>query len=529
MSDALNALIVEDSENDTLLLIHELVKSGFKVVSQRVDTAEEMKAKLDEKKWDVIFCDYGMPHFNSFEALTLVRGTGLDTPFIIVSGTIGEERAVEAMRAGANDYVLKGNLKRLLPAVKRELKEAKMRAERKELEERLRQAQKMEAVGHLAGGIAHDFNNILAVIIMYCEMILDRIAPTEALFEEVEEIKKAGERAAGLTRQLLAFSRKQILEPKILDLNEIVSGIKNMTQRITGEDIQHELVLASDLWQVRADPGQIEQIIMNLVVNARDAMPQGGKITLSTSNIEITEMSDRSDKIPPGKYTILSVADTGTGMDQATMQKIFEPFFTTKGVGKGTGLGLSTVHGIVHQSGGQIIVSSELKKGTTFDIYFPAIQVVAETIISTISKKIPEVVKPGIFTILLIEDDKALRGVVQRLLEKAGYIVLPDRSNEEILKDVEQKKISFDLLVTDVIMPEISGPEMAEKLVSILPGLKILFVSGYLDDRVDNYVKIKDRANFLQKPFTANQLVSKVEKILSVPKELDSAVSSSSS
>ena len=379
MSTALKVLIVEDSPDDAALVLRELRRGGYEPVSERVETAEAMNAALERAEWDVILSDYTMPHFSALQALETLKSKQLDIPFIIISGTIGEETAVLALKAGAQDYLIKGRLARLVPALDREIREAHSRLERKlaeaenrKLEEQFHQAQKMEAVGRLAGGLAHDFNNFLSAINGYCQMMLntlDRSDPTRAW---LEEIKKAGDHAASLMRELLAFSRQHVLVTQVLDLNEVVAGVENMLRHLIGKDIDLVTLAAPALWQVKADAARIKQVIVNLAVNARDAMPGGGRLTIETSNVELDAASaQRHPSITPGRYVMLAVSDTGIGMDAQTQAHVFEPFFTTKDEGKGTGLGLAIVYGTVKQSGGAVWIDSELGQGAKFTIYLP--------------------------------------------------------------------------------------------------------------------------------------------------------------
>jgi len=323
MSQPLQLLIIDDSENDALLTIRQLKKDGYDPSFKRVETAEQVLKTLAEQEWDVVICDHAMPKFNSLEALKIIRDKLLDIPFIIVSGNIGEELAVKAMKAGAHDYIMKNNLIRLTPAIEREIREAKDRAELRLKEIQLVQAQKLEAIGKLSGGIAHDFNNLLTVIISYSQFLLHELDQDHPLHEDAEEIFKASQKAATLTRQLLAFSRTQALNPKVLNLNELIEHTEKMLSRIIGEDIALHIKSGPNLSSVKADPGQIEQVIMNLVVNARDAMPQGGKLIIETANVELDkEFTNAYANIQPGPHVMLAISDTGIGMDEETQSQV---------------------------------------------------------------------------------------------------------------------------------------------------------------------------------------------------------------
>ncbi|MEN3334596.1 MAG: hypothetical protein V7641_3961 [Blastocatellia bacterium] len=384
--------------------------------------------------------------------------------------------------------------------------------ERKQLEEQLRQSQKMEAIGQLAGGIAHDFNNLLTAIIGYSDLTLKPLKTEDPLRHYVGEIKKAGERAASLTRQLLAFSRKQVLQPKVLDLNEVVADLEKMLQRLIGEDIELRTVLDPKLGNIKADPGQIEQVIMNLAVNARDAMPQGGKLTIETANVAFDEeYVVRHIAVTPGAYIMLAVSDNGTGMDAETQARIFEPFFTTKEVGKGTGLGLSTVYGIIKQSGGHIWVYSEPGRGTTFKIYLTRVGEDAQEY-----KQVDEQAEKlrGTETILLAEDEEIVRELTREVLEMYGYRVLETPNGGAALLLCERYEGPIDLLITDVIMPEMSGRELANRLAQLRPEMAALYMSGYTDDAIVHHGILESDIAFLQKPFTPNALARKVREIL---------------
>ncbi|HEX8845149.1 MAG TPA: PAS domain S-box protein [Pyrinomonadaceae bacterium] len=384
--------------------------------------------------------------------------------------------------------------------------------ERKELEGQLRQAQKMEAAGKLAGGVAHDFNNLLTVINGYSNLTLRRLTAEDPLRLNVEEIRKAGERAAGLTRQLLAFSRKQVLQPKVIDLNGVVREVEKMLRRLIGEDIELRAALGPGLGRVKADPGQIEQVLMNLAVNARDAMPRGGKLTIGTENVYLDEeYAAHHAAVAPGHHVMLAVSDTGSGMDEETRARIFEPFFTTKEAGKGTGLGLSTVYGIVKQSGGHIWVYSEVGRGTTFKIYLPRVGEDAQEYRQT-----PEPAERfwGAETILLAEDDEMVRTMTHVILTERGYRVLAAANGTAALSVCEQAEGPIHLLLTDVVMPGMSGRELADRLARLRPEMKVLFMSGYTDDAIVHHGVLDEGVNFIQKPFTPDALARKVREVL---------------
>jgi len=384
--------------------------------------------------------------------------------------------------------------------------------ERRNLEQRLHQSQRIEAVGRLAGGIAHDFNNLLTVINGYSELLLDQMKEESPLRKEVEEIKRAGDRAATLTRQLLAFSRQQVLQPKVLDLNEVVSHMDMMLRRLIGEDVEFRTVLGTDLRSVKADPGQIEQVVMNLVVNARDAMPGGGKLTIETSNVFLDEeYSHVHPPVQPGPYVMLAISDTGVGMDEETASKIFEPFFTTKERGKGTGLGLSTVYGIVKQSGGFIWVYSEPGKGSTFKVYFPRTED---------RREVPDKGDPpvedlrGGKTVLVVEDEESIRELAITILGQYGYAVLSAGDGEEALRIAGEHQGEVSLLLTDVVMPRMGGRELYERLRQLRPGIKVLYMSGYTDNAIVHQGVLDPGIAFLQKPCSPISMVRKVKDVL---------------
>jgi two-component system, cell cycle sensor histidine kinase and response regulator CckA len=376
--------------------------------------------------------------------------------------------------------------------------------EYKHLEEKLQRSQKMEAIARLAGGVAHDFNNLLTVINGYSEMILAELKPEDPLKDYAQEISKAGNRAAALARQLLAFSRKQIMRPRVINLDKLVSNIEKMLRRLISENIEFRQSITSELWSVKADPGQVEQVIMNLVLNARDAMPNGGVVTIGTSNVHLggEEVKGFFD-MKPGKYVSLTVTDTGTGMSAETKQRLFEPFFTTRPLGEGTGLGLSMVYGIVKQQGGEVTFYSELGLGTTFKIYWPATDQPNE---SPASPEAPRIVHRGNETILLVEDDEKVRTLVQQMLLRQGYKVLETRQSTEAVGLASKHDGPIDLLLTDVVMPKMSGNDVAEQIVAVLPGVKVIFMSGYPAGISSGHSMLDTDAFFLQKPFTADTL-----------------------
>jgi len=385
------------------------------------------------------------------------------------------------------------------------------------LEEQFRQAQKMEAVGRLAGGIAHDFNNMLGVIIGYSDILLHDLREDDPIHRDVQHIRGAADRAAGLTRQLLAFSRKQVLELQVLDLNGIVSDLEKMLRRLIGEDIALSTVLQPDVGRVKADAGQIEQVIMNLAVNARDAMPEGGTLMIETADADLDEEYAKTHvSVIPGPYVMLAITDSGGGMDEDTRSKIFDPFFTTKEMGKGTGLGLSTVYGIVKQSGGNIWIYTELGKGTTFKIYLPRVEGAVE---AAATPKGLEKSPRGSETVLVVEDEEVLRRLTTRILKLGGYKVLEAAHGGDALLVCRDFEGSIDLLVTDVVMPKMSGRKLANHLAEDRPDMKVLFMSGYTDNAIVHQGVLDEGAAFIQKPFTASALMQKVRDVLDAAKK----------
>jgi len=635
MQKRLNVLTVEDSEDDALLLAREFKKGGLDAEFTRVDTPEALRSALGEKLWDIVFCDYSMPHFSGMAALKLIREIALDVPVIFVSGTMGEDVAVEAMHAGANDYLMKDNLKRLVSAVERELRNAIMRAERKraeesharlataveqatetilitdlqgtiqyvnpafekisgytraealgqnprilksgkqdaefyrqmwdvlkrgevwhghfsnkrkdgtlyeeetvispirdtegavvnyvaikrnvthevQLEAQFRQSQKMEAIGTLAGGVAHDFNNILAIIQMQADLLKsgDSLSPEQVKI--ADDISDTVDRAAALTRQLLLFSRKQTLRPRDLDLSQSITNMTKMLRRTLGENIEVQLNLAAQLMFVHADPAMLDQVLLNLAVNAHAAMPQGGQLVITTAGVEFDEFAaSQSAPARPGSFVCLSVADTGCGIPPEILPRIFDPFFTTKDVGKGTGLGLATVFGIVQQHQGWINVYSEVGRGTTFKVYLPRLS--GATVIQK-TQPMPVAVSTGHETILLVEDESALRDVVQKTIAQLGYRVLKASTGVKALEVWKEHREEIHLLLTDLMMPDgMTGNNLAQRLIRENPRLKVVYMSGYSAEIAGKDLPLVEGVNFLTKPFATEKLAKIVRHCL---------------
>src|SRR5437667_1891766 len=514
--NVLRVLIVEDSDTDAELMVRALRQAGFEPDHHRVETAAAMRAALDGQAWDVVLSDYSLPGFDAMGALALLRDAAPDVPFIVVSGSVGGDTAVAAMQAGAADYVMKDRLQRLASAVTRAIEGAVGRRERRRLEEQLAHSQRMEAVGRLAGGIAHDFNNVLTAVLGSIELLLLDAPPGRPHREELDIIRDAATRAKDLIRQLLAFSARQVLQPMVVDLNHLVKDIAKLLRRLIGEDIALETVLASGLGAVRVDTGQIEQVLVNLAVNARDAMPQGGRLAIETGNVEVDgTRAPPAATVPAGRYVLLQVSDNGVGMDALVQAHVFEPFFTTKPRGKGTGLGLATVYGIVRQSGGHITVESTVGQGAMFRIYLPRV----EAPLDPTSRPTP-VAAPaaGTETILVAEDERLVRVLAQKVLERAGYRVLVGAGGADALALAERHDGPILLLLTDVVMPEMNGRELARRLTGVRPGVRVLYMSGYADEAVAQHGVLDPGTAFLQKPFTPEALAKKVRGVLDAPR-----------
>jgi signal transduction histidine kinase len=418
-----------------------------------------------------------MPGFSGLDALRIVRERNADMPFIFVSGTMDEETAVAALRQGAQDYLMKGQLQRLLPAVEREIREAAERRDHKLLEQQVLQLQKFEAIGRLAGGIAHDFNNILGAILGWAEIGLEDPKAGPRACERFQKIIDQAHRAAKLTAQILAFARRQVLQPRKLNLNTAVDDLTSLLQKLIGDRVEIRVIAGSHLYSALADPSQIEQLLMNLCLNARDAMPDGGVLIIETRNVDIEKERTRlHPEAHPGRYVLLSVSDTGTGMDKATVARIFEPFFTTKELGRGTGLGLATVYGIVKQHGEFIYVYSEPGKGTTFRLYFPSCEGAADVLDA---KEIPVALRKGSETILLADDDDGMRQSAHEMLQELGYHVILASGGREAVSFFKSNADRIQLVILDIMMPKLDGPHAYEQIAAVHPNVPVIFTSGY--------------------------------------------------
>lgn len=509
----LQILHLEDSAKDAELVREALITGGMECQIKRVETAGDFESSLKQGGWNLILSDYKLPAFDGITALSMAKKIFPEVPFIMISGTIGEVRTVEALKLGASDFVLKDHLSpRLELAVQKAMDEVLAKKEHAKLEEQMRQAQKMEAVGQLAGGIAHDFNNLLTVINGYSQMRLTSLAADDPVKADLEEILKAGKRAEWLVRQLLAFSRKQIFQPKVINLNDLIQDMDKMFKRLIPENIEFVTLTSPDLWAINVDPDSFHQVLTNLVVNASHAMPQGGKVVIETKNVVLDTNYAERHVVPPGEYLLLAVSDTGTGITDEVKAHLFEPFFTTKEKGKGTGLGLATIYGIIKQSGGYIQVYSELGNGTSFKIYLPRVREQARTWHSSENAgPLPR----GTETVLIVEDDEAVRNFGVSVLRQQGYEVLEASSGEQalhLMSELHGKQIHA--LLTDMVMPGMGGKELADKLKSICPDIRVLFTSGYTENMTIHSGHFKMGEAFLQKPFSPRALTYKIREVL---------------
>ena len=515
MATPLRVLMIEDSEDDAALLVRELRRGSYDVEFERVDLRDALESALHTTSWDLIVSDFSMPNFSGTDALRLLRAQGSDLPFIFVSGTMGEETAVAALQDGAQDYLVKTNLKRLVPAVQRALREADERRQRKLMEQQVQQLRKFEAIGKLAGGIAHDFNNVIGAILGWAEMGCEEAKPGTSLHDRFQKIRDQSLWAARLTSQLLAFARRQVLQPRNIDLNALAVEGVGLLRRLIGVQIEVRVLTTPDLRVTLADPTQIEQVLMNLCLNARDAMPEGGRLIIETQNAEVDEEYCRTYPYArPGSYVLLTVSDTGVGMDAATAERVFEPFFTTKEVGKGTGLGLATVYGIVKQHGGFIHLYSEPGKGTTFRIYLPAgtgVPVPREP-------KNDEQRPKGTETILLAEDNDGLREAAYEMLQILGYHVILATNGAEATELLKANGGRIDLAILDVVMPGLSGPAAYSQMTAFQPDLRVIFATGYTAETVSLNSTLQKGIPILQKPYSLKNLGQIVRTTLDSPR-----------
>ena len=640
-ASALKVLLVEDRDDDAALLLHELDRGGYAVACHRVETRAALVDALRTGTWEIVLSDFSLPSLNALDVLAILHEERSDLPCIVISGTIEEESAVEVLRHGARDFIVKNRMTRLLPAIRRELDEQRQRQRRREaeakleetrqrmefvldtigigtweidlksdvvthsevmdrlygrspeapvhhggeiidlihpddrrlaidareaarqgtdsrieyrvvhpdgsirwlsilgrvvrdpdgrptrivgvglditaqkqLEQGLLQAQRMESIGNLAGGIAHDFNNLLTVIKGYSELLLDQFAGDESARSQLTEIQRATESASSLTRQLLAFSRRQILAPRVLNLNDEIRGYHAILRRLIEENVRIELRLDDALAPVNADPGQVEQVLLNLAANARDAMPDGGTVTIATANMEIDETAARRlrGELTPGPHVVLSVSDTGTGMSRSVQERIFEPFFTTKPRGRGTGLGLATVYGIVRQSGGHLAVNSAPGRGTTFQIFLP---VARPGDVGVGPERPPTSAElSGTETVLVIEDDERLRRLDERILSRHGYFVLSAGNAAEARGICAEHPGPIHVALIDVIMPGESGGMLGRWMEEHHRDTRIVYMSGYTDDTIAHHGVLEPGTRFLQKPFSPDDLPRAVRQAL---------------
>ncbi len=536
----LSLLLVEDSQSDAELIIRMIKRSGFDLNVEQVQTKEEMSKALGNNNWDIILSDYNLPQFNALEALTVLHKTAKDIPFIVVSGAIGEDTAVAIMKAGAHDYVMKDNLARLIPAIERELREAELRHQKlkseeaqKQLEEQLRQAQKMEAIGQLAGGVAHDFNNMLFIITGCTELIMEETPIDSPVRNNLEMIMGAAQRATTLVRQLLLFSRKSARKPIITDMNEIITNLMKMVRRVIGENIKLEFHPGFNLKTIYADPGQIEQIVMNLCINSRDAMSDsGGKIVIETQNIFIDNefqndhaiwqphglsnsifYNNCSSEAKSGDYVVLTISDTGCGIPRELHERIFEPFFTTKAVGKGTGMGLAAVYGIVKAHDGMIHLYSENSSGTVFKIYIPSSGKIDSSNEKGRGCDIKQL-KGNRETILIAEDEKSVRNMIANMLESSNYQVIAAEDGLKAIELFDQNSQNINIALLDVVMPIMGGDKVIEHIRKINPQLPVIFLTGYSRGMLPKNILSQTNYDTLQKPVARNQLLSCIKDVL---------------
>jgi signal transduction histidine kinase len=510
-------LVVDDDPQAGALIETALAGASFEPRLDVVGTATAGLQRIAADQHDIYLVDQQLPDGTGVELIHAAKAAGIGKPIILLTGYGSGALDEAAMREGAADYVEKhlvaAQLERSIRYSLHHWQSARILHDR---EEQLRHAQKMEAIGRLAGGVAHDFNNVLTAIVGYADLVTERLGAGDPVALDVAEIRKASDRAAALTRQLLSFSRKQFLQPAVLDMNDTVSGLIQMLPRVIGEHIETHTQLARDLQHVWADASQMDQVLVNLVLNARDAMPAGGHLTIETANVALDEARIAAERlaIAPGRYAMLAVSDTGIGMDGATRARAFEPFFTTKPKGKGTGLGLATVYGIIDQSGGGVSLETAPGRGTAVRIYLPVTVAEADTHTSQAS---PPADEGGTEQLLLVEDNESVRALAASALRRRGYTVHEARHAEDALEQIRRPDVKPDLLLTDVVMPGLSGPNLAARLHQQHPHLRVLYMSGYTDDAMPAHGKLWGDVPLLQKPFTPAQLAQRVRQVLDAP------------
>jgi signal transduction histidine kinase len=498
----LTVLIIEDSEEDADLVLLELRRGGFNPVHKRVDNPQSLRDALDERSWDLVLSDFSMPCFTMPHALSMVQEKGVDVPFLIVSATIGEEAAVEAMRAGAHDYILKDKLGRLVPAIRRELKEVENRRERRQLEEQLRQAQKLESLGLLAGGVAHDFNNLLTGILGNASLVLEMLSPPEPERSMLEDVVKASERAAELTRQLLAYAGKGKFVIHPVHMSEVVREISQLVRSSIPRQVELKMDLPADLPLVEADPSQMQQLVMNLVINAAEAIGDcTGLVEVSTS------VRRHSERV----FVCLRVRDTGCGMDEATRTQIFDPFFTTKFTGRG--LGLAAVQGIVRSHLGDIKVRSRPGHGSVFDVELPAMERYAGLWQAPVPVKAPSALAGG-GIVLVVDDEEIVRRTATATLERYGYTVVEAENGREAVELFRKMKDSVALVLLDLTMPVMSGEEAHREIKAINPSVPVIVSSGYDEVEAARRFGESGLREFIRKPYVAQRLADKVKSTL---------------
>ncbi len=508
MGQPLKVLLIGDTGADAIGA--ELLGGGYDPHCRAVTDCDGLRAAIREA-WDIAIADF-QSRCGALEALRIVQEAGVDLPLIVVSGRIKDADVLAVLKAGAADHMPRTNLMRLNAAVERELRSAKMRRDRNTLEEQFRQVQKMEAVGRLAGGVAHDFNNLLTVITGYSDLLLAGFDLMDHQRSALEQIRRSAERGGALTNQLLSFSRRQPLEARTVRINELIMQTEKMLRRLIGEDIELVVILAAGMDVVEADPGRLEQVIVNLAVNARDAMPNGGKLTIETATVTLSEtFSARKLALEPGRYVLLTISDVGVGMDEETQSHLFEPFFTTKRAGRGTGLGLATAYGIIRQSCGAIHFESELGKGTTAFVYLP---LAPDPALQSMEASPSRFATGGAETILVVEDEARVRKLIVDVLRSQGYTVVEATRGEEAVRLCKRRDGAIDLAVLDVVMPEMSGPDLARKILPACPGIRLMYISGYTDEAVLHHGIPASGAAFLQKPFLPDALLRMVRDVL---------------